>query len=143
MIAFDASAIISLVEGLEPARGEIVDALRETPTPWIVSTVALTEFLTRPKARQSTAIRGAFETFFSSAEIALVPVTAAIAIRAAEIRSNIGLKTPDAIHLATAIERFATMFVTTDNDFAKCDRRVGIELRIVARPPRAKDRLTP
>ncbi|NLJ37646.1 MAG: type II toxin-antitoxin system VapC family toxin [Candidatus Atribacteria bacterium] len=39
------------------------------------------------------------------------------AVRAAEIRSTYKLRTPDAIHLATAWENQATLFLTNDLDF--------------------------
>jgi predicted nucleic acid-binding protein len=134
MIAFDSSAIISLVEGIEPSRAQIIELVRRYQAPWIVSTVSMIECLTRPKAREKPSLRGSFETFFSSAEVSMTSVTPIIATRAAEIRSTIGLKTPDAIHLATALEHFAEAFVTTDQHFSRCSSRFGIAIHIIPRP---------
>jgi len=47
----------------------------------------------------------------------IIPFTLDIAVRAAEIRSTYKLRTPDAIHLATAWENQATLFLTNDLDF--------------------------
>lgn len=51
--------------------------------------------------------------------ITLVNVDRAIALKAAEFRASYNLKTPDAIHLATATERDCQLFFTADKDFSK------------------------
>ncbi len=49
--------------------------------------------------------------------ITVVHVDDAIALHAAALRAQYRLKTPDAIHLATAIAFSANVFVTADQDF--------------------------
>jgi len=51
--------------------------------------------------------------------LAWLPVTYETADRAAELRAELGLGTPDAIHLATAIDAGATLFVTNDRKPAR------------------------
>lgn len=51
-------------------------------------------------------------TAFPNLEIA--PLTPAIAGEAARLRARYGVRTPDAIHLATAIDRKAAGFITND-----------------------------
>ncbi|HEY7677903.1 MAG TPA: PIN domain-containing protein, partial [Candidatus Methylomirabilis sp.] len=46
--------------------------------------------------------------------IDLLDVTSPIAERAAELRARYGIRTPDAIQAATAVEAGATAFVTSD-----------------------------
>ena len=53
-----------------------------------------------------------FQTFYSLSEI--VPLSSAIYDRAAQIRADYGFKTPDAIHLAAAIESGCVQFLTHD-----------------------------
>lgn len=58
------------------------------------------------------------QMLFSSSNLALLPVTRAIFERAAQLRAQIvGLKTPDAIHAATALEAGAMTFITNDTQF--------------------------
>lgn len=49
--------------------------------------------------------------------IKIVPVDQAVALKAAELRALYKLKTPDSIHLATAIVSEASLFLTADRDF--------------------------
>lgn len=44
----------------------------------------------------------------------LVPVTADVAQTGARLRAEYGLRTPDALHLAPAIEAGADVFLTND-----------------------------
>lgn len=60
--------------------------------------------------------------------IKIMEVNETIALKAAQFRANFNLKTPDAIHLATAAVSRAGVFVTADRDF-KLDNVE--ELRIV------------
>ncbi len=47
-------------------------------------------------------------------------IDAAVVEKATELRAHFGLKTPDAIHAATAMLAGVDLFWTTDTDFAKC-----------------------
>jgi predicted nucleic acid-binding protein len=48
-----------------------------------------------------------------------IPLTATIAERAAGLRAEHNLRTPDAIQLATALESGASHFLTNDADLAR------------------------
>jgi predicted nucleic acid-binding protein len=54
------------------------------------------------------------EVLGRSTAIRLVPVDRHVAERAAELRARLGVKTPDAIQLASAIHSGARAFVTND-----------------------------
>ncbi len=47
--------------------------------------------------------------------------------KATELRADLNLKSPDAIHLATAILAKATAFLTGDRTLARC-KQVGVEI---------------
>jgi predicted nucleic acid-binding protein len=57
-----------------------------------------------------------------------VPVTLEVARHAARLRAAYGLRTPDAIHLATAVAAEAAEFVTTDRRLARVKE---IEVRVL------------
>ena len=65
------------------------------------------------------------DILLSSANISTIPVTPNTAQTAAELRAVHNLKTPDAIHLATALDQQAAAFLTNDRDFPIVD---GIEI---------------
>ena len=48
-----------------------------------------------------------------------LPITRQILEAAAQVRATFGLKTPDAIHAATALIEGCTLFVTTDAAFRR------------------------
>ena len=60
-----------------------------------------------------------YEIFFAGKELELREVDAAVVEKATELRAAIGLKTPDAIHAATAMLAGAAAFWTTDTSLAK------------------------
>lgn len=59
------------------------------------------------------------ELFTNTEGVFVVEVSVPIASRAARLRALHGLRTPDAIHLATALETGASAFVTTDCRLAR------------------------
>ena len=60
--------------------------------------------------------------------IHLQEVNLAISEKAAELRATMGMKTPDAIHLATALQAKADYLITNDKSFLKYQ---GMDLEIV------------
>jgi len=82
----------------------------------VVSTVALSEVLVVPY-REARELADRYYCLLQRVpNLRWIPVTVDIADLAAELRAKRRLGTPDAIHLATAIEAGATLFVTNDRD---------------------------
>jgi len=52
-------------------------------------------------------------------EVRLIPTTTAIWEQATRFRAQTGLKTPDAIHAATALVASSTLFITNDVVFRR------------------------
>jgi predicted nucleic acid-binding protein len=61
-----------------------------------------------------------FDVFFAGIELVLAEVSAAVVERATDLRARYNLKTPDAIHYATAVEVRAAVFLTGDRGLARC-----------------------
>ena len=79
------------------------------------------EILVKPlKANNQSIIDLYTELLISS--IQLAPIDESILKSAAQIRSTTKLKTPDAIHAATAISCSCTMFLTNDRGFQNTPR---------------------
>lgn len=88
-----------------------------------LSTITLAEILTGPLRDGQTALAKRYEKALSQYNV--IAVTATIAALAAQLRVSYGLKLPDAIQLATALDIGAAALVTHDRDFS---RVTGIEI---------------
>jgi predicted nucleic acid-binding protein len=89
-----------------------------------LSTVTVAEVLAGPYKAGQTLLAKRYEQALLQYDV--IPVSAAIAVLAAQLRSRYRLKLPDALQLATALDAGANALVTHDSDFA------GVEgLRIV------------
>jgi predicted nucleic acid-binding protein len=78
------------------------------------SVVIITEFLTATFARFDAPTAARVRRGLAGLKIAYSPVSEAIAFDAARLRAVHRLKTPDALHLATALANRADLFVTND-----------------------------
>lgn len=136
MIALDASAIICLVERVEPAYATLVELLAAHGQRSIVSPVAIAECPIPYIIANDRRRLAEYDEFWQLSGVTMLPVTNAIASRAAGLRAAFRLKTPDALHLATAIESGADAFATTDfKDFRPCVSKVPIKMEFVIRYP--------
>ena len=101
-----APRFLGLFEAAE--RGQIQLAL---------STVTLAEVLTGPFKAGQTALAKRYETALGAYQV--VPLSAAVASLAAQLRVQYRLKLPDAVQLASALDIGAAALVTHDRDFSK------------------------
>lgn len=133
LLALDASALIYLVEGTGAVRDRlsrrIADVLGAPTGRIVASRLARLECRVKPLRDADTAILEEYDAIFAAEELFLVDVSAAVLERATELRARHGFKTPDAIHLATALEAGATTFLTGDTSLAKC---AGLTVEIVS-----------
>jgi predicted nucleic acid-binding protein len=100
-----APRFLGLFEAAE--RGQIQLAL---------STVTLAEVLTGPYKAGQTALAKRYEAALGAYQV--VPLSAAVASLAAQLRVQYRLKLPDAVQLASALEIGAAALVTHDRDFS-------------------------
>lgn len=83
----------------------------------VTSELTLMEALVLPLRNANTSLVSDYELLFSSSEIQLVPITRPVLTNAANLRATTSLKTPDAIHAATALDASCTLFLTNDSGF--------------------------
>ena len=95
----------------------------------VSSELALMEVLVGPLKSSDVALESAYEQLFREPGIRLTPIGATILREAARLRASIPtLRTPDAIHAATAFASGIALFLTNDPGF----RRVpGLPLTIL------------
>lgn len=78
------------------------------------------ETLIKPLQKNDSILETVFrDLLLHSREVQLHPITLSILESAARLRSVTGLKTPDAIHAATALTANITLFLTNDQDFRR------------------------
>lgn len=80
----------------------------------ITSELTLLETLVMPLRNGDTDLIDRYERMLLSSEISLISINQSILKQAANLRSTTNLKTPDAIHAATAINQNCKIFLTND-----------------------------
>lgn len=81
----------------------------------ITSILLITEILTKPFKDNNKVLQGQYKAFISTfPNLMIRDVDYKICVEAAKIRAIYGLRTPDAIFIATALEEKAEAFVTND-----------------------------
>ncbi|MEN6407363.1 MAG: type II toxin-antitoxin system VapC family toxin [Thermoguttaceae bacterium] len=123
MIYADSGVIMRWVEGISEVRRPIEMRWRQIPPSsrrFVTSRLSRLECRCRPLKNRQERLLGQYEIFFSGQEVDVRDVDVAVVEKATELRASFGLKTPDAIHAATAILADVEMFWTTDADFTKC-----------------------
>ena len=89
----------------------------------VVTTITLAEVLTGPLRHGNESLAEEYRNTLSSLPPwRVVDLTPDIAHRAARIRGRTGLRLPDAVQVATAIETASAGLVTHDRDFSVLDR---------------------
>lgn len=123
LVALDTSIWIYHFEG-SAAYGRVADSVLDAVTHKriraVVSELVLLELLVAPlkKGAQDTADEIEL-TLLHFPNLELAPVTRAVLVRAADIRARYGLRTPDAIMVATALDSGATLAITNDAAWRK------------------------
>lgn len=85
----------------------------------VTSELSLLETLVLPLRNGDKDIANAYEDFLSGTDISLVAISFAVLREAAGIRATHNLKTPDAIHAATAIHIGCKQLITNDMDLRR------------------------
>ncbi len=83
----------------------------------VSSDLTLMETLVGPLKSGDTALANTYEQLFQQAQTRLLPITQPILREAARWRATTKLKTPDALHVATAQQAGCVLFVTNDGGF--------------------------
>ena len=123
-VYLDASAFIYSVERIEPYRALIepiwgqAQAGRFTV---VSSELVVSEVLVRPLREGNRFAESLFRSLLGAKEVGLIPATRSLWEETARLRAETGLKTPDALHAASALQAECKLFVTNDTDFRRVE----------------------
>ena len=118
----DASGLIYSMERVEPYRTLLEPMWHEAQDANITvvsSPLLVLETLVKPIRDGNTEIEAQYRELFASGAVRLLEAPYEVFESAAVIRAETGLKTPDAIHAATALRAECALFVTNDTDFRR------------------------
>ena len=118
-IGIDTAPIIYFIESnslYDSCVTPIFEMIEQGKITGVTSVISLTEVLTLPiKLGQTQLYMQYRDLLMDSANLELIPVDRVIAERASLLRAQYGLRTPDAIQLAAAIESGCEAFLTNDS----------------------------
>jgi len=120
LVYVDANAVIYSVEKHPvywPLLQPLWQAAKVKTIEIVSSDLVLMETLIGPLKSGDTALAKTYEQLFQQPQTRLFPITHAILREAARLRATTKLKTPDALHAATAQQAGCVLFVTNDSGF--------------------------
>ncbi|HEX6779931.1 MAG TPA: PIN domain-containing protein [Ktedonobacterales bacterium] len=122
-IYLDANCIIYSMERIEPYRMALQPLWEKVNTralTIITSELTLLEVLVGPLKTGNKGLEGDFRVLLQrSPDVSMIAITQGVLERAANLRAMVGLKTPDAIHAATALVAGCALLVTNDPAFRR------------------------
>jgi predicted nucleic acid-binding protein len=122
--------LIYRLQSVEPWRTRIAKALAQTREPKLaVSELSRMECRIKPLREGDTSALARFDRFFTSPMITIVPLGRTVFDLATELRTRHRIKTPDALHLAAALEAGCSEFWTNDR---RLERAAEGRLRVVS-----------
>jgi predicted nucleic acid-binding protein len=122
-VYLDANGFIYSVERIDPYRS-LLDTLWQTASTRqitvVTSELTLLEVLVKPLKVSDATTATLFRTVLQhTPEVRMLPITQSILEEAAKLRATLGLRTPDAIHVATALLHSCALMVTNDSAFRR------------------------
>ncbi len=123
-VYLDANGFIYSVERVEPYRTLLEPMWQQARAGEFdvaSSDITVLETLVKPLREGDEVVEMLLRSMFDAQEVSLVPATRELWEDAARIRADTGLKTPDALHAATALSAGCALFVTNDTDFRRVE----------------------
>jgi len=129
MVYLDANCIIYAIEGASPLRETVLAKIAPggRATKLMTSRLSRLECRVKPMKDGNADLMKDYDLFFTSTDLRITEITAAVIETATELRAKYGLRTPDALHLATAIVESAEVFLTGDKQLTRC-KEIRVDL---------------
>ena len=122
MVFLDSNPVIYFVEQPSPWGPAVtarIAALRAANERLAISDLVRMECLVGPLQANDLERLADFTTFFSAPDVEVLAITPVVCDRAARIRAQYRFKPLDSLHLAAAVERGCTRFLTQDANLKK------------------------
>lgn len=126
MIYLDSCILIYALEDSGPRGDGVRRLLRGTEEAVASSPLALQECLVLPLRERNLEVRDRYLALFDHLES--VPLDTPVFVRAAELRADFGIKTPDALHLAAAQMSGCTELWTNDRRLLPASRGLAVDV---------------
>ena len=110
----DTAPVIYVVEQVPDFSEKILHYIQKPDTELVVSDLTWMECRVKPLTENKETLLADYDKFFSQSIIEIVELSRRVLERAAHIRSQYNIKTPDAIHLGAAIISKCDIFLTND-----------------------------
>lgn len=117
LIYLDTNIVIYLIErpaGWGSRAIARIATARASADDLVVSDLVRLECRVRPTALGDLTTLAQFDAFFAATDVTVQTLTTAICDRATLIRAQYRFRTPDALHLAAAVEAGCQVFLTND-----------------------------
>ena len=121
-VYLDTAPIIYSVEEHEsywPFLKPLWDSLKNGEIEVVTSELSVLETLVVPIRNENADLTAGYETLLTASYVELIPITIPILRTAAKLRAEQNLKTPDAIHAATASLSNCDHLVSNDSGFRR------------------------
>ena len=110
----DTAPVIYVVEQVPDFSQKILHYIQKPDIELVVSDLTWMECRVKPLNENKETLLADYDKFFSQSVIEIVELSRRVLERAAHIRSQYNIKTPDAIHLGAAIISKCDIFLTND-----------------------------
>jgi predicted nucleic acid-binding protein len=91
----------------------LIDKIVQGKATGITSYVTLLELLVKPLREGRLDLVDQYKTILTG-QLEMVPIDEAVSVKAAQLRAKYGFRTPDAIQLASVIQKKGDVFITND-----------------------------
>ncbi len=116
----DSAPVIYWVEDMADFKPALAELLVRPDTILCCSELVRLECRVKPMRDQASVLLAAFDRFFSHVIDTIIPISRPVVDRATDLRARYAFKTPDALHLAAAIEDGCEVFFTNDRRLSRC-----------------------
>jgi predicted nucleic acid-binding protein len=127
----DSNTIIYCLEGAAEVQRLFITRISEVEAmgggSLITSRLAWLECRVKPLRDGDRELVARYSAFFNRAQFRVAEIDAKVIEAATDLRVRYGFRTPDAIHLGTAMVQEANLFLTGDKALAKC-QEVPVEV---------------
>ena len=124
-IFLDTNPLIYLIEDMTPFAEKVYQFIYSEGTAgsqFYTSTITDTEFLVHPYKCENLEIIGLYWNFLKTLNVLKCHIDEKIAVTVAKIRAKYsGIKTPDSLQLASAIESGCSLFLTNDKQLRQVE----------------------